>query len=100
MVLGKDSERKQFSSTLRKELYEEMQEYSKKTGMPISKIFDKAIEDFLGKGTFKVSNDLYNFLVVLFGTTGKDIDQEVEKILRKYIEDKKQQARDILGWDK
>lgn len=41
--------RKQFTSTLRNDLYEKLREYSKATGIPLTKIIDKAIEEYLEK---------------------------------------------------
>lgn len=41
--------RKQFTSTLRNDLYEKLHEYSKKTDIPLTKILDKAVEEYLNK---------------------------------------------------
>lgn len=42
--------RKQFTSTLRNDLHDLIREYSDKTGVPLTKILDKAIEEYLKKG--------------------------------------------------
>jgi predicted DNA-binding protein len=39
--------RTQFSSTLRNDLYESLQQLSKKTDVPLSKLLDRAVEAFL-----------------------------------------------------
>lgn len=39
--------RKQIGSAVDKDLYKKLQEYSKSTGIPISRCLDKAIEMFL-----------------------------------------------------
>jgi len=41
--------RKQFTSTIRNDLYEKIREYSEKTDVPLSKIIDNAIEKYLKK---------------------------------------------------
>lgn len=41
--------RKQFTSTLRNDLYEKLREYSKATGIPLTKLLDKALEEYLNK---------------------------------------------------
>jgi hypothetical protein len=38
--------RSSFTGTLRNDLYENIREYSKKTGIPLSKILDKALESY------------------------------------------------------
>lgn len=46
MNLPKDSERIRFSSTIKKALYKDLQAYSEKTDIPISRLLDRAIEQF------------------------------------------------------
>lgn len=88
MVLRKDGDRKTFTSTLRKDLYERLQSESEQTGIPISKMLDKSVER-LFENTFSIkNNDLYTFLIVWFGTKGKDIDKEIELILQQYADEK------------
>lgn len=45
--------RKQFTSTLRNDLYDMVREYSEKTGIPLTKILDRAIEEYLVKNKEK-----------------------------------------------
>jgi len=47
--MGNLKNRERFSSTLPIELSEKLKEYSKNTMAPISKIIEKAIEEYLNK---------------------------------------------------
>lgn len=39
--------RRQYTSTMKTELYQSLQEYSFKSDIPISKIIDRAVEEYL-----------------------------------------------------
>ncbi|MCI1763629.1 ribbon-helix-helix domain-containing protein [Heyndrickxia oleronia] len=43
------NDRIRFSSTIKKELYEALQKHSEKTDVPITKLLDRAVEQFLSK---------------------------------------------------
>jgi hypothetical protein len=41
--------RKQFTSTLRNDLFEKIRDYSQETGIPLTKILDKALEGYFSQ---------------------------------------------------
>jgi len=49
MAIKSLKNRKQFTSTMRNDLYEKIREYSDKTDIPLSKIIDNAIDEYLKK---------------------------------------------------
>jgi hypothetical protein len=48
-MTNKKIERIKFASTLRKDLYEKLQKKSNETDIPLSKLFDRAVEYYLQK---------------------------------------------------
>lgn len=54
LTISKDSERLRISSTLRKDLYKGLQQYSSETDIPISKLLDRAIELYFKEVGFNI----------------------------------------------
>jgi hypothetical protein len=95
-MIPESSKRVRFANSLNKDLYERLQEHSKSTNIPISKILDQAVEEYFVKSKITINDDLYSYLCVYFGTKGLDIDEEIENILVKFVDGQQRLVEDII----
>lgn len=49
MARRRKEDRKTFTSTMKQELHSKLQEESERTGVPVSKLLDRAVDDYLQK---------------------------------------------------